>query len=500
MRQSNHAIESERYPMQPIMVQGTSTHCGKTTLVAGLCRLFASRGLKVAPFKSQNMSLNSYVTESGEEIARATAVQARGARQVPNVHMNPILLKAKSDDTCQLIVHGEVVRDVSAKEYFLSDELQDLKLTAIRKSIDMLNTEYDLIIAEGAGSCAEPNLRALDVVNMGVAHELNARVFIVGDIDAGGVFAEFLGTRQVLDLTQPEDVKLVEGFVINKWRGDRDVLQPGIEFLSQHCDIPVVAVLPFLHDLTIEEEDRLAIVKCENPEVRIALLYLPHISNATDFELLARMPNVEVRPVRSVGDLVASDAIIIPGTKNTTWDLDYLRRTGIERAIIELAEDTLIFGVCGGYQMLARELRDPLKCESEVGTIKGMNLLDLTVEFEPKKTVLQRTYRPSRWNPFLKTDSILGYEIHSGRLAVKPMRPLFEFDGGQDGAVHPEKAIFGTFVHDLFRNPQFVQAFVNSIRVRKGLPRIDTAPLAPEDTLNSNVDRLAEVIRGNWDI
>ena len=249
--------------MKPIMIQAIGSDAGKTVLVAGLCRLFANRGLRVAPFKSQNMALNSFVTVDGGEIGRATAVQAAGARQEPSVHMNPLLLKPKADDVVQLIVHGKPLRDVSAKEYFLTPgRLQQLKLDAIGESIAHLRRHYDLIIAEGAGSCAEPNLRRLDVVNMGAAHLLEARVFIVGDIDRGGVFASFLGALEVMRLTEPSDLARVEGFLINKFRGDPDVLQPGLAFMTAHCPVPIAGVLPYLADLRLEEEDRVREHRC----------------------------------------------------------------------------------------------------------------------------------------------------------------------------------------------------------------------------------------------
>jgi len=213
------------------------------------------------------------------------------------------------------------------------------------------------------------------------------------------------------------------------------------------------------------------------------------------------MPNVEVRPISSAKDLVAPDAIIIPGTKNTTWDLDYLRRSGIERAIIELSQSTLVFGICGGFQMLGRELRDPLNCESDLGTIRGMNLMNFAVEFQTTKTVVQRSYLPSSWNPFTTEGTVHGYEVHSGRVIDEgDIRPLYSFEGGYDGAVHPEKAIFGTFVHDLFRNPSFVHAFINFVRARKGLPRIENLPAEAQSSLDSNLDRIAKLIQENWNI
>lgn len=480
--------------MQPLMIQGTSSQAGKTTLVAGLCRLFANRGLRVAPFKSQNMSLNSFVTEGGEEIARSTAVQAWGARQTPHVHMNPLLLKPKADDVAQLIVHGKVVRDVTAREYFLSDELQELKWRAIGESVDYLRGHYDLIIAEGAGSCAEPNLRRLDVVNMGLAAYLDARVLIVADIDKGGVFADLLGSLRVMELTEPSDVARIAGFLINKFRGDRDVLQPGLDFLEKHTGLPVAGVLPYLADLQLEEEDRVRERRGDSPEVDIAVLYHPHLSNATDLEPLADEAGVQLRYVKTPDALGLPDAVILPGTKNTTWDLDYLRRTGLETAVLALPEETALVGICGGFQMLGRRLVDPGCLESALGTLPGMALLDFEVQFQPRKTVVNRRCVPSAENPFQAAGEVSGYEIHSGQVRYGDCQPLFRHAGGDDGAVHPNRLIFGTFLHDLFQNRTFTREFVNELRRRRNLPLL-TGPLpAGRDQADFQYERLAEML------
>jgi adenosylcobyric acid synthase len=456
--------------MKPIMIQAIGSDAGKTTLVAGLCRLFANRGLRVAPFKAQNMALNSYVTADGGEIGRATAVQAAGARQAPNVHMNPLLLKPKADDVAQLIVHGKPLRDVSASEYFLAPErLQQVKLAAITESIAYLKRHYDLIVAEGAGSCAEPNLRSVDVVNMGAAHLLEARVFIVGDIDRGGVFAGFLGAREVMRLTEPADLGLVEGFLINKFRGDPDVLRPGLEFMTAHCPVPVAGVLPFLADLRLEEEDRVRERRCKDPEIDIAVLYLPHISNANDVDFLGDEANVQVRFVRSADELGVPDAVIIPGTKSTSWDLDYIRRIGLAQAVVHLVGRVPIVGICGGYQMLGQTLFDPDRLESELGSMMGLGLLDFEVTFHPHKTLATRTYTPTRDNPFAAAGPVVGYEIHTGDIRYGSALPGFTHGDRVDGAVDPARLIFGTYVHDVFSNPAFTRVFIDVLRRRKGL-------------------------------
>jgi adenosylcobyric acid synthase len=476
------------------MLQGTSSDAGKTTLVAGLCRLFANRGLHVAPFKSQNMALNSFVTKTGGEIGRATAVQAAGARQEPIVEMNPLLLKPKADDISQLIVHGKAWGDVSAQDYFLSGRLQNLKLDAIRTAIEHLQKNFDLIIAEGAGSCAEPNLREFDVVNMGLAHLLGARVFIIADINKGGAFADIIGSLEVMRLTQPDDVNLVEGFLLNKFRGDRVVLQPAIDFTEKHTEKAIAGVLPYVNNLSLEEEDRIREFRPQNVEIDIAVLYLPHISNANDFDFLGEEENVQVRYVRSAEGFGLPDAVIIPGTKNTVWDLDYIRRTGIESRVRELAETIPVIGICGGYQMLGGKLYDPDRLESEIGTVEGMNLLDIDVRFEPEKTLVRREYEPTAKNFLSEASVVTGYEIHSGIVVYNSAKPAFTHENGFDGAVHPVRPILGTFIHDIFSNPKFTRTFVNYLRQRKNLPALVTPLPLSRDKMDESFEQLADIL------
>jgi adenosylcobyric acid synthase len=409
--------------------------------------------------------------------------------------MNPLLLKPKADDVAQLIVHGKPLRDVRASEYFLApDRLQQIKLDAIAASIAHLRSHYDLIIAEGAGSCAEPNLRRLDVVNMGAAHLLDARVFIAGDIDRGGVFAAFLGTLEVMRRTEPADLARVEGFLINKFRGDPDVLQPGLAFMAAHCSVPVAGVLPFLADLRLEEEDRAREHRCEHPEVDIAILYLPHISNANDFDFLAEEANVQVRFVRSADELGAPDAVVIPGTKNTSWDLDYIRRTGLAQTVLQRAGQVPIVGICGGYQMLGRTLHDPDRLESDLGTVNGFGLLDIDVTFRPHKTLARRRYTPTHLNPFAAAGAVNGYEIHTGDVRYGASPPAFTHDGGLDGALDPDRLIFGTFIHDVFSNPAFTRVFIDSLRSRKGLtPLVGPLPQGRE-RMDDSYERLAAAL------
>jgi adenosylcobyric acid synthase len=443
------------------------------------------------------MALNAYVTSDGGEIARATAVQAIAARQEPSIHMNPLLLKPKADDMAQLIVHGKPHMDVSARDYFLCSPLSDLqalKRAAIQQSIAHLRQHYDVIVAEGAGSCAEPNLRELDVVNMGLAHELGARVFIVVDIDKGGAFADILGSLEVMRHTAPGDIDLIAGFILNKFRGDRAVLQPGLDFIAAHTFVPITGVLPFVADLMIEEEDRIRERRCDDPEIDIAIIYLPHISNASDFDFLADERGVQVRYVKSVETLGLPDAIILPGTKNTTWDLDYIRRIGLERAIKHAAETTPLVGICGGFQMLGRTLIDPNHLESPLGTILGLGLLDFEVVFNPAKTVTRREYVPTSNNPFREAGVVRGYEIHSGDVVYGSCHPAFVHEHGVDGAVHPEQILMGTFIHDLFGNPAFTRTFINSLRRSKGLPVLSGPLPCRTDRAEASYERLASLL------
>jgi adenosylcobyric acid synthase len=477
------------------MVQGTGSETGKTTLVAGLCRLFANAGLRVAPFKAQNMSLNCFVTEEGGEIARATAVQAFGARERPIVHMNPLLLKPKSDELSQLIVHGRAVGDVTAHEFFGSNRLRDLKRSAIEHSINFLEQQFDVIIAEGAGSCAEPNLREFDAVNMGIAEFLDADVYIVTDLDKGGCFASILGSLRIMELTAPSDIRRIRGFILNKFRGDRALLQPAIEFLERHTGIPVVGVVPWLFDLTLSEEDRLKERLCPHPEIDIAVLYLPHIANVSDFDPLRAEENVQLRFVKSPAEMGHPDAIIIPGTKNTVWDLEFLRRTGMIATLERSVGSVPLMGICGGYQMLGRELRDPDRLESEIGTIPGLDLLDISFRFGAAKVVTNRCYQPTQANPFSSAGAVSGYEIRAGIPERGCCAPLYTYGDGEDGGVDAEKMIMGTSIHDIFQNARFSREVINHLRARKGLLRLQSPLRNNQSAMDATYERLAMTLK-----
>jgi adenosylcobyric acid synthase len=476
-----------------VMLVGTGSDVGKTTLVTGLCRALSNRGVRVAPFKAQNMALESVVTEDGGEIARATAVQAAAARVEPTVDMNPILLKPKDDRCSQLVVHGRPERDVTAMDYFGTSGLAELKQRAIAASLDRLCGRHDCIVAEGAGSCAEPNLYARDVVNLAIARRLDARAFLVADIDKGGAFAQLLGTIATIEHIAPGDLELVAGFVLNKFRGDLRLLDDALRFVERHTGKPVVGVLPYL-ELALEQEDRLRPVACDAPEVDIAVIYLPHISNASDLAPLASDTAVRVRYVRSADELGAPDAIVLPGTKNTTWDLELLRRTGLAHAMLRDRRATIV-GICGGFQMLGRRLHDEHRLESPLGSVPGLGLLDLDVEFRPGKVLRRDSFSPTPDNPLRAAGPVSGYEIHSGHVERGACAALFTDSRGRaEGAVSRDGRVLGTLVHDVFWNPRLARAFVDLLRAGKGLPPLDTPPPDLRARREASLEHLAAAV------
>ncbi|GAB4229679.1 MAG: cobyric acid synthase [Chlamydiales bacterium] len=482
-------------PLKPIMILGTSSDAGKTTLVAGLCRLFANRGVKVAPFKSQNMSLNSYATIQGEEIARSTAVQAIAAKQEPSVHMNPILLKPKGERESQVIIHGKVIKNASAQDYFFSLNWHQRKLQAIQQSIGILRQSFDLIIAEGAGSLAEPNFRSSDLVNMGIAHLIDADVYLVVDIAKGGAFADILGTLRILELVAPEDIKRIKGILINKFRGDRDILQPALDFTQKHTHIPITGIIPYFPDLSLEEEDRVQTISCQDPEIDIAVVYFPHIANSNDFYPLNLEQNVRVRFVRSPDTLGCPDLIILPGTKNTLWDLDYFRRIGWEEAIRVLLPTTPLMGICGGFEMMGKFLYDPNHIEFHFTKMPGLGFFDFATTFKTNKKVAQVSYQPTPDNPFKNSGEITGYEIHCGEIEYgTTIKHLFTSTQGIDGAVSQDPFVFGTFIHDIFKNPLFTRTLINKLRTKKKLLPLTSPLIAPHENTEKQFDRLAKVL------
>jgi adenosylcobyric acid synthase len=444
-----------------LVVLGTTSHSGKSTLVAALCRLLSNRGFRVAPFKSQNMSLNSWVTRSGGEIGIAQAVQAWSARAEPSEFMNPILLKPKGDRTSQVIVLGKPVADKSAEEYYR--DIDGLK-EVVDSSILMLEKDYDYIVVEGAGGAAEINLYERDIANIYVARYLQAPIILVGDIERGGVFASLFGTVQLL----PEDIRpLVQGLVINKFRGDPAILDSGLKLLEELTGVPVLGVLPYL-DLAIPSEDSVSLgdKKAHGSEkpLEIAVIRLPRISNFTDFEPLERFARVRyVDPGERLGN---PDAVIIPGTKNTVSDLRDMVAKGMADQIKSL-QGTPILGICGGYQMLGREIVDT-GIEDTFGTIPCLGLLDSVTRFDLyEKRTVQVKKMVTGGGPILENirgQEVTGYEIHMG---VTSSREEVAF--GDDGAVAKNGLVIGTYLHGIFENENFRNAFLDYLYRRKNL-------------------------------
>ena len=476
-----------------IMVQGTMSGAGKSLLVTALCRIFTQDGYRVAPFKSQNMALNSYVTADGLELGRAQAAQAEAAGIPCDVRMNPILLKPSSDTGSQLIVMGEVRGQYDAKEYF---RMKRALIPEIMKAYNSLAEEHDIIVIEGAGSPAEINLRQDDIVNMGLAELVNAPVILAGDIDRGGVFAQLYGTVALL---QPEERKRVIGTVINKFRGDVELLQPGLRQLEELTSLPVLGVIPWMK-IDIDDEDslapRLEKTAAAGRPLDIAVIRLPHVSNFTDFSPLEEHPAVGVRYVNRVEQLGRPDLIILPGTKNTMGDLRWLREMGLAEEILVLhGSGTAILGVCGGYQMLGRSLSDPENAESG-GTAEGLGLVPCETVFSGKKT---RTRRQAVCDagPFAGA-RLEGYEIHMGRTRSAAAPFCIMEDGTEDGAV--AENVFGTYLHGLFDSGELVERVAGWLAERKGIRIPEQKTENRAAYRNRQYDLLADTVRSSLDM
>ena len=475
-----------------IMVQGTMSGAGKSLLVTALCRIFLQDGWRVAPFKSQNMALNSYVTPDGLEMGRAQAAQAEAAGLACDVRMNPILLKPSSNMGSQLIVNGEVRGYYEARDYF---RMKRSLIPDILAAYHSLAEENDIIVIEGAGSPAEINLRADDIVNMGLAELVDAPVLLVGDIDRGGVFAQLYGTVALL---QPEERRRVVGTIINKFRGDASLLEPGLRQLEALTGVPVLGVVPYTN-ADIDDEDslspRLRQTAAEKA-IDIAVIRLPHISNFTDFSPLEEHPALGVRYVSEASMLGRPDLIILPGTKSTIPDLRWLRETGLADAIHRLAESTPILGVCGGYQMLGQTLCDPDGAEQK-GSFEGLGLLPCETVFSRQKTRTRR--RATVVSEPFSGALLEGYEIHMGRTERNGAEPFCRFsDGGADGAVQGN--VFGTYLHGLFDSGELTVKLANWLAARKG---IDIPAVAPSDRTayrQRQYDLLADAVRQSIDM
>lgn len=472
-----------------IMIQGTMSNAGKSLLCAGLCRIFKQDGYRVAPFKSQNMALNSFITADGGEMGRAQVVQAEAAGISPDVRMNPILLKPTTDVGSQVIVNGVVQGNMRAMEYYRRKREY---IPAILEAYHSLEAENDIIVIEGAGSPAEINLKEEDIVNMGFAELVDAPVLLVGDIDRGGVFAQLYGTVALLD---PEERARIKGTIVNKFRGDRKILEPGLKTLESLCGVPVAGVIPYTY-VDVDDEDSLSERFCRDTGRKlldIAVIRLPRISNFTDFSPLERYENVSVRYVDNVGALQNPDMILLPGTKSTISDLLWLRQCGLEAAIQKAASGgTMVFGVCGGYQMLGQEILDPDQVEaSGVTRIKGMGLLHMTTVFRGQKVQTQTRGTFSGISGLLSTLNGLeyqGYEIHMGR-SLEEM-PIVNSHGN----------VYGSYLHGIFDATGVADALLKALCNQRG---IDDSALKTSDLREykeQQYDKLADAVRQGLDM
>ncbi|MBC6297796.1 cobyric acid synthase [Listeria sp. FSL L7-1517] len=453
---------------QQIMIQGTASDAGKSVIVAGLCRLFKNRGFRVVPFKSQNMSLNSFITATGEEMGRAQVFQAEAAGVFPDVRMNPVLLKPTNDRQSQVIFMGTILNNMDAVSYHDFKQTLIPKIQAVYQS---LAAENDIIVLEGAGSPAEINLNDRDIVNMGMAKMVDAPVVLVADIDKGGVFASIYGTIMLL---KEEERARLKGVIINKFRGDVALLQPGIEMIEALTNVPVIGVIPYA-DLQLEEEDSVAlsgknVTADDSALLDIAVICLPRISNFTDFHSLEIQPDISVRYIKNVADFDNPDLLIIPGSKNTLEDMHFLEESGLKKAIQNYAcKNGKVIGICGGYQMLGQKMLDPNQVESNHHEIAGLGLLNTETTFQTEKQTTQISGVTFLGEP------VEGYEIHMGQTKrmqnTKPFCEIQSVNGDekihQDGAVSANQHIIGTYIHGVFDNADFLKSLLDELLIRK---------------------------------
>lgn len=510
------------------MIQGTMSNAGKSLIAAGLCRIFRQDGFRVAPFKSQNMALNSFITRENLEMGRAQVVQAKACGIEPLVCMNPILLKPTTDMGSQVIVNGEVMGNMRAMDYFKKKREY---IPVIREAYEKLAAAYDIVVIEGAGSPAEINLKTDDIVNMGMAAIADAPVLLVGDIDRGGVFAQLIGTVMLLE---PEEQVRIKGLVINKFRGDKRILEPGLQMITDRCGKKVIGVVPYT-DVDIEEEDSLAEslnARAASGAIDVAVLRLPKLSNFTDFQALAAEPEVSVRYVTKVSELGQPDLICIPGTKNTVSDMKWLRACGLEAAVKRQAASGIpVVGICGGYQMLGEEILDECGAEGG-GSLRGMGLLPIVTHFEPEKARRQSAGKVSALSGFfapLSGKTVRGYEIHMGRSVLSggdaagrsdgtgrsgslpdgtgigrselrggADRAALELESGADGCCVGN--VFGTYLHGLFDEEGFRSSLIGILCERKGVAREEIGSFSLEAYQESQFDKLAAVLRESLDM
>ena len=464
-----------------IMMMGTSSHVGKSILATAMCRILYRKGRKVVPFKAQNMALNSYVTRDGDEMGRAQVAQAEAAGMEPMVDMNPVLLKPTGNAASQVIIMGKPVGNMSAREYHRGYSLK--AFDAVKEALGRLDKEYDTIVIEGAGSPAEINLKANDIVNMRVAKYLQAPVLLIADIDRGGALASLVGTLELLD---EEERALVKGLVINKFRGDVTLLTPAIDFLEEKTGKPVLGVVPHIDQMGIDDEDSVSLEEKQaaptEGDIRIAVIQTPKISNFTDFDALAHEKDVALYYVKSVEDLGEPDVIILPGSKNTTEDMLYLRKSGLGEKILAHAKaGKAVIGICGGYQMLGEVIRDPQHTESQNDEVAGLGLLGMETVFASEKLTSQVVAQCQDLHfmgQSISADNLHGYEIHMGHTAFTREADKHPFTvcqrrgktcASQEGTANAAGNVFGTYIHGVFDNDVFRRSVLNALRHSKGL-------------------------------
>lgn len=492
-----------------IMFQGTSSNVGKSILTTALCRIFYRQGLRVAPFKAQNMALNSYVTKWGDEIGRAQVAQAEAAKIDPIVQMNPVLLKPTGNQSSQVVLMGKPVGTFSAREYHTKYSLT--ALDKVKESLAYLDENFDMIVIEGAGSPAEVNLKANDIVNMRVARMANVPVFLVADIDRGGAIASIVGT---LELLEPEERDLIKGIVINKFRGDITLLQPALDFIVEKTGKPILGVIPSIENLDIDEEDSVALEAKHagsNKELDSAVLQTPKISNFTDFDALGYEPDVSLRFVKQGERLGNPDMIILPGSKNTIADLDYLYAQGFVDEILNLVKQgTPVLGICGGYQMLGEKILDPHHIEGDKTEIQGIGILPSHTTMEKEKNTYQVVFNcenlPVFGKPFTGKNMV-GYEIHMGTTTAQAqdVHTCFTITKRgqdavclQDGLLASSHQVMGSYIHGILDNDDLRRHILNGLRERKGL---EPLPISFKyfEHKNKAYDRLADIVSEHLD-
>ncbi|EOD00746.1 cobyric acid synthase [Caldisalinibacter kiritimatiensis] len=483
-----------------IMLQGTASSVGKSVLTAALCRILNSEGLKVTPFKSQNMALNSFVTFDGKEIGRAQAVQAEAARIQPRVEMNPVLLKPTSDIGSQVIINGVVYKNMKASEYY--QEKDSIK-KIILDSYNKLDLEFDAIVIEGAGSSAEINLRHNDIVNMGLAEMVNSPVILVGDIDKGGVFASIYGTIMLLS---EEDRDRIKGFIINKFRGDIEILNPGIKKIEELVKKPCLGVVPYI-EINIDDEDSVTtrFHNSSDGEIIIGVIKTPYISNFSDFTPLELEKGVSVKYVYNKQQFEDVDLIILPGSKNTINDLRHILDNELDKEIYKKHKQGIpIIGICGGYQMLGLEIKDPYCVESSIERINGLGLLDIKTTMLKKKSTRQvngKTLNYLKEFNIRENEQVTGYEIHMGDTnIVGTSKPVIELkDGRLDGAVNEDGNVLGTYLHGVFDNDSFRRNIISMLRKKKNSKNYNCLQNY-KDFKEREYDKLADAVRKNVNI